>query len=123
MSEKRAKLTQGMSETGIKRTRHAVSLHSQTKGRPSSPPVSGGELPGAVGNEWKQKSITTSRFLSYEESANEMYTGPQIKTLFCPRYSHTLVYSILTPLYIVFSRPCPREDCFERSKGVNASIL
>ena len=114
VSEKRAKLTQAMSETGIKRTRHAVSLHSQTKGRPSSPPVRG-RLPGAVGNEWKQKSITTSRFLPYEESANEIYTAPQIKTLFCPRYSHTLVYSIVTPLYIVLSRPCPREDSFELS--------
>ena len=44
VSEKRAKLTQPMSETGIKRTRHAVSLHSQTKGRPSSPPCLRGEL-------------------------------------------------------------------------------
>jgi hypothetical protein len=162
--KKRAKLTQAMSETGIMRTRHAVSLHSQTKGRPSSPPcqgrisykrktnlingklrpirssvgtrlpcpiikrhpppppcgvlapVSGGEFACAVGNEQKQKSITTSRFLSYEESANEMYTAPQIKTKFCPRYSHTLVYSILTPLYIVLSRPCPREDYFVLSQ-------
>ena len=44
VSEKRAKLTQAMSETGIKRTRHAVSLHSQTKGRPSLPPCLRGRV-------------------------------------------------------------------------------
>ena len=116
VSEKRAKLTQAKSETGIKRTRHAVSLHSQTKGRPSSPPVSGGEWLARWEMSRNRKALPLLAFYLTKRVLTKCIQPPQIKTLFCPQYSHTLVYSILTPLYIVLSRPCPREDCFERSQ-------